>query len=219
VAVKSRRKPKGVPVMAQIASLEDLRRRIPEPNKVTKLKVLDHLDEQARAFVATSPFLLLSTVDAEGLVEVSPKGDERGFVRIEDERTLVIPDRAGNNLAFGLMNILANPNVGMIFLAPGTGETLRVSGRATIHDDEALLQSLSARGKPAKLAMRVAVKHAYFHCARSVLRAGLWETGTWPQPPLKVSFGKIFQTIMKTDASVVPQIDADVHAAYRPENL
>ncbi len=148
----------------------------PEPNKVTKLKVLDHLDEQAQAFLATSPFLLLSTVGADGLVEVSPKGDERGFVRIEDARALVIPDRAGNNLAFGHINILANPNVGLIFMSPGTGETLRVSGRATLHDDADLLQALSARGKLARLAMRVQIQHTYFHCARSLLRAGLWET-------------------------------------------
>jgi PPOX class probable FMN-dependent enzyme len=204
--------------MAQVTSVEALRRHIPEANTVTKLKVLDHLDEQSRAFIARSPFLLLSTAGSDGIVEVSPKGDEIGFVKVEDEHTLLIPDRAGNNLAFGLLNILANPSVGMIFLCPGTGETLRVSGRASIHDDADLLGRLSARGKPAKLVIRVAVKHAYFHCARSVLRAGLWESGKWPEP-MKISFGRIFQKLLNTDDAMVPKIDADVHAAYRPENL
>ncbi len=204
--------------MAQITSAEALRRLLPEPNAVTRMKVLDHLDEQAVDFIARSSFLLLSTVGADGCVEVSPKGDESGFVAVEDERSILIPDRNGNNLAFGLLNILANPNVGMIFLAPGTGETLRVGGVASIHDDDALCSRLGARGKPAKLVMRIAVRRAYFHCARSVLRAGLWERERWPEP-MRVSFGKIFQKLLKTDASVVPKIDADVHAAYRPENL
>ncbi len=204
--------------MAQITSVEALRTHIPEPNGVTKLKVLDHLDEQARELIARSPFLLLSTVGADGGVEVSPKGDEIGFVHVEDEHTILIPDRNGNNLAFGLLNILANPNVGLIFLAPGTGETLRVSGRATLHDDDELRSRLSARGKPAKLVMRIGVTRAYFHCARSVLRAGLWEPEKWPSP-MKVSFGRIFQKLLKTDAAMVPKIDADVNAAYLPENL
>jgi PPOX class probable FMN-dependent enzyme len=204
--------------MAQITSVDALRRVIPAPRGITKMKVLDHLDEQACEFIARSPFLLLSTVGRDGAVEVSPKGDEIGFARVDDERTILIPDRSGNNLAFGLLNILANANVGMIFLLPGTGETLRVSGTATIHDDEALCHRLSARGKPAKLVMRIAVKHAYFHCARAVLRAGLWETAKWPEP-LEVSFGRIFQKLTKADASVAQKIDADVHAAYGPENL
>ncbi|HEY1707903.1 MAG TPA: MSMEG_1061 family FMN-dependent PPOX-type flavoprotein [Rhizomicrobium sp.] len=205
--------------MAQITSLEALRRHIPAPNAVTKMKVLDHLDEQARAFITRSPFLVLSTVGENGAVEVSPKGDEAGFVSVEDDRTILIPDRNGNNLAFGMLNILENPEIGMIFLAPGTGETLRVGGTASIRDDADVCARLSSRGRPAKLFMQIAVKRAYFHCARAILRAGLWQTETWPQPPMKVSFGKIFQKLMKAEDSIVKQIDDDVHAAYRPENL
>src|SRR5438477_11688333 len=101
--------------MAQITSVDALRQVIPAPNSMTKMKVLDHLDEQAREFIARSPFLLLSTVGEGGAIEVSPKGDEIGFVQLDDERTILIPDRSGNNLAFGLLNILANANVGLIF--------------------------------------------------------------------------------------------------------
>jgi PPOX class probable FMN-dependent enzyme len=218
MALDSSRRDKGVSAMAQINSVDALRRVIPAPRGVTKMKVLDHLDEQAREFIARSPFLLLSTVGEDGAVEVSPKGDESGFVKVVDERTILVPDRSGNNLAFGLLNVLANANVGLIFLLPGTGETLRVSGTATIHDDEELCHRLSARGKPAKLVMRIIVQRAYFHCARAVLRAGLWEPEKWPEP-FKVSFGKIFQKLMKADASTAQKIDADVHAGYRPENL
>ena len=205
--------------MAQITSVEQLRQHLPENTGPTKLKVRDHLDEQSIAFVRRSPFLLLSTVDAQGGVEVSPKGDEPGFVHVLDKNTLLFPDRPGNNLAFGHLNILTNPNVGMIFLSPGTGETLRLSGSATLHDDADLREQLGARGKPAKLVMKVIVTRAYFHCARSVLRANLWKPEKWDAEPLKVSFGKIFAEILKMDASAAPGIDQRVSAGYEPENL
>ncbi|MBS0472544.1 MAG: pyridoxamine 5'-phosphate oxidase family protein [Proteobacteria bacterium] len=205
--------------MAQITSIEQLREIIPEPAGPTKLKVRDHLDEQSIAFIQRSPFLLLSTADENGCLEVSPKGDEPGFVHVVDNRTLLFPDRPGNNLAFGHLNVIANPNVGITFLLQGTGETLRISGRATLHDDAALCEQLSARGKPAKLVMKIDVIRSYFHCARSVLRANLWKPEHWAADPFKISFGKIFAEIMKTDASVIPTIDANVAQAYTPENL
>ena len=205
--------------MAQITTVEQLRQHLPEPTGPTKLKVRDHLDEQSIAFVRRSPFLLLSTIDAASGVEVSPKGDEPGFVHVQDKNTLLFPDRPGNNLAFGHLNILANPNVGIIFLAPGTGETLRVSGSATLHDDAGLREKFAARGKPAKLVMKVVVKRAYFHCARSVLRANLWKPEKWDAEPLKVSFGKLFAELMNMDPSAAPGIDERVSAGYEPENL
>jgi PPOX class probable FMN-dependent enzyme len=204
--------------MAHITSVAQLRERLPERPGPTKLKVRDHLDEQSVAFIARAPFLLLSTVDADGLVEVSPKGDEPGFVHVADRNTILIPDRAGNNLAFGHINVIANPRVGLIFLMPGTGETLRVSGHAALYDDADLCERFAARGKPAKLVTKVAVTRAYFHCARSILRANLWQPDKWAEP-MKVSFGKIFAEIMKMDESAAPGIDANVAKAYTPENL
>ena len=205
--------------MAHITSLQQLRERLPEPNPITRMKVRAFLDGQAKAFVARAPFLLLSTVDAGGAVEVSPKGDEPGFVQVADDTTLLVPDRAGNNLAFGHINILGNPSIGLIFLAPGTGETLRVSGHATLHDDDDLCARLASRGKPAKLVMRVAVTRAYFHCARAILRSNLWQPEAWDADPLKVSFGKLFAELTKADAAAADAIDASVHSAYTPENL
>ncbi len=204
--------------MAQITTEEGLRAIIPPPSPMTKVKVLPFLDGQGLEFVSRAPFLLFATQNADGGLEVSPKGDGPGFVIAENERSLLIPDRAGNNLAYGLSNILARPQVGLIFLLPASGETLRVTGTATLHDDEDLCQQLSMRGKPAKLFMRVAVQHAFFHCARSIVRAGLWKPDTWGEE-FKVSFGRIFREQRGVDEAIVPVIDRDVRKAYEPENL
>jgi PPOX class probable FMN-dependent enzyme len=189
--------------MAQITTEEALRAVVGAPHPMTKLKILDHLDAQGLDFVSRAPFLLLATTNADGSLEVSPKGDEPGFVQALDARTLLLPDRPGNNLAFGLTNVLARPDIGLIFLTPATGETLRVSGRATLHDDADLCERLAARGQPAKLVIRVAVQRAYFHCARSILRAKLWEPQSWDAPH-KVSFGRIIRE-QAALAPVVPQ--------------
>ena len=204
--------------MAHITSVAQLRERLPEPTGPTKLKVRDHLDEQSVRFVARSPFLILSTVDASGAVEASPKGDAPGFVHVEGKNTLLVPDRDGNNLAFGHINILSNPNVGLIFFVPGTGETLRVSGRASLFDDKELCERLGARGKPAKFVVKVEVVRAYFHCARALLRANLWQPDRWASP-MKVSFGKVFADVMNLDAGIAPTIDERVGRSYLPENL
>jgi uncharacterized protein len=204
--------------MAHITTTDALRARIEPANPMTKLKVLDHLDSQAREFVARSPFLLLSTQNPDGSLEVSPKGDVPGFVHVEDPRTLLVPDRAGNGLAFGLTNLLANPELGLIFLLPATGDTLRVSGRASLHDDEDLCARLAARGKPAKLAIRVAVTRAYFHCARSLMRAKLWQPESWG-PRYKVSMGRVFQEQQQADETLAARIDRYVERSSGEENL
>jgi PPOX class probable FMN-dependent enzyme len=131
----------------------------------------------------------VGTTSADGTVEVSPKGDEPGFIRVEDPQTLLIPERVGNNLAFGLTNIIDTGQIGIIALVPATGETLRISGTAEIHDDPDLVASLSSLGKPALLATRVRIKHCYFHCARSIVRAKLWDPKAWPAPVASRSAG------------------------------
>ena len=199
--------------MARLKSLDDLRRVIGEPRPATKSKILDALDEQSIDFLKRCPFALVGTVSADGTLEVSPKGDEPGFIRVEDARTLLIPERIGNNLAFGLSNMIANGKIGMICLVPATGETLRISGTAEIHDDPDLVASLSSLGKPALLATRVRIQHSYFHCARSVFRAGLWKPETWPAPG-RVSFGKIIAPRVGGDEAMAKQIDDGVAGAY-----
>ncbi|MCA0301316.1 MAG: pyridoxamine 5'-phosphate oxidase family protein [Proteobacteria bacterium] len=199
--------------MARLTSLADLRRVIGDPKPTTKAKILDALDEQSIEFLKRCPFALLATTAADGTVEVSPKGDEPGFIRVEDPRTVVIPERVGNNLAFGLTNILANGRVGLIGLVPATGETLRISGTAEVYDDPELVASLSSMGKPALLATRVRIQHCYFHCARSVVRAKLWDPKAWPAPG-RVSFGRIIAPRVGGDAALAEQIDAGVAGAY-----
>ncbi len=148
------------------------------PGAVTK--VIDHLDEDSRAFIAHAPFLLLGSASAELGVEVSPKGDPAGFVKIIDEKTLAIPDRPGNARMDTFRNVLRDPHVGMIFLVPGRKDTLRVSGRAQIVRDEELRASMAVDGKIPDLALVVEVDHAFFHCAKCVVRSGLWDQSKWP---------------------------------------
>ena len=199
--------------MARLTSLDDLRRIIPEPRPASRSKILEALDEQSIDFLKRCPFALVGTVSADGAIEVSPKGDEPGFIRMEDPRTLVMPERVGNNLAFGLTNMIANGRIGMICLVPATGETLRISGTAEIHDDADLLASLSSLGKPALLATRVRIQHCYFHCARSVVRSKLWDPKAWPAPG-RISFGKIIAPKIGAGDDVAAQIDAGVEGAY-----
>ena len=177
----------------------------------------DHLNEFAVDFLARAPFLVLSTADQQGNIDASPKGDGPGFVLVENDRTLVIPDRPGNKLAYGHQNILSNPKVGVLFMIPGTPETLRVNGTATLTADPALLERLAARGKPAVLAIRVHVEECFFHCAKAFIRAGLWKHEAWPEPH-KVSFGKMFAKQRGGDAKSAMQLDAAIEADYR-DNL
>lgn len=198
--------------MARITSVESLRRVLPMPRETTKLKLLDALDEQAKDYIKASPFLLLATTDAKGRVEVSPKGDVPGFVQIEDDRTVLLPDRSGNNLAFGLENIIATGQVGVIFMRPGTGETLRLNGKAELYDDADLLTRLGTPDRPAVLAIRIHIERCYFHCARSIFRANLWKPETWPERQ-KVSFGKILAG-RTGDATAAAEVDARVESSY-----
>jgi PPOX class probable FMN-dependent enzyme len=198
--------------MARITSADQLRHVLPEPRAATRSKILPQLDEQAVDFLKRCPFALIGTVSEDGTVEVSPKGDEPGFIRVESADTLLIPERAGNNLAFGLLNIIATSQIGIIGMLPNTGETLRISGTAEVHDDADLIASLSSRGRPALLATRVHVKHCYFHCARSIVRARLWEPSWGPQG--RISFGRIIAAQLGGGREVADQIDANVQGAY-----
>jgi PPOX class probable FMN-dependent enzyme len=193
----------------RIRTPEQLRALIGEPHDLARLKVFAELEETAVSFIERSPFLLLATSDAEGRVDVSPKGDPAGFVLIEDRKTLVIPDRPGNKLLFGFENMLVNPHVGVLFMIPGTGETLRVNGTAELLVDPALLQRLSARGKPAQLAIRVAVEECFFHCPKAFMRAELWKPDTWPERQ-RVSFGKILARRLDRDEAFADAIDANL---------
>jgi len=142
-------------------------------------KEMDHLDAHCRSFIAASPFLLVATSDGTRL-DVSPKGDRPGFVVVEDDRHLLIPDWPGNSRIDGLRNILAHPQVGLIFLVPAVRETLRVNGSATIHDDPELLELCALNGRLPLTVLRLSVEEVFVHCAKSLLRSKLWQPETWP---------------------------------------
>ena len=191
-----------------------LRRIVGESIPGLELKNQDTISDEAREYIARSPFLVLATCDANGRLDASPKGDHPGFCLVEDERTLVIPDRHGNKLVYGLQNILANPRVGVIFMLPGTPETVRVNGRASLTADPALLARLAARGKPATLAIRVHVEECFHHCAKAFIRSKLWKPESWGQR-LKISFGAMAAKRMKLGADVAEKFDAAVEDDYR----
>lgn len=176
--------------MTQISTLEQLRAIIPDPGPKAGAKLRDRLCDQGIAFIRRSPFLMMGTIGAWGL-EISQKGDAPGFVEVVDDRTLLIPERNGNQLALGLGNIIAEPRVGLAMIRPATDEVLRISGRATLIDDADVCERLAARGAPAVLAIRVEIDRAAFHCVRSARRAGLWSPESWDAPG-KISFGKIY---------------------------
>jgi PPOX class probable FMN-dependent enzyme len=136
-------------------------------------KVTDHLTPPYRAFIAASPFLILAT-QGPGGIDVTPRGDPAGFVTVEDPHTLLLPDRRGNNRLDSLRNILADPRVGLLFLIPGIGETLRVAGRAEILADPALCARFAVQGKPPATVLRITVERVYYHCQKSIARSGLW---------------------------------------------
>lgn len=143
-------------------------------------KELDHIDRHCRAFIAASPFVLIATSDGARL-DVSPKGDRPGFLVVEDENHLLIPDWPGNNRIDGMRNILAHPHVGLIFLIPTVRETLRVNGTASIHDDPALLEACAYKGRLPLTVIRVAVAEVFLHCAKAFLRSQLWQPESWPE--------------------------------------
>ena len=133
---------------------------------------------------------------------------------IDDDGTLLIPERKGNKLAFGLRNLLDHPKVGLIFLVPGTDETLRVNGTARIITDAAVLDRLAARGEPAILAVRVTVERCFFHCAKAFRRSKLWESATWP-PAKRISFATLVATKLDWTTDVVEEVDRMVEEDYR----
>ncbi len=197
-----------------LTNLEQVRAIIGPEVPAIKAKFFPALEEASSAFIRHSPLLLLATVDRDGHPDVSPKGDGPGFVATLDEHTLLIPERKGNKLIQGLQNILATHRVALVFLVPGTEETLRVHGTAELTADPALLARLEARGQPALLAIRVRVEQVFFHCAKAFKRSRLWQPDTWPAK-LRISFGALLAKKLGAGADAASRIDAAVEEDYR----
>jgi PPOX class probable FMN-dependent enzyme len=175
----------------------ELRAILGYAGRIPQDKVLPELDEIYRAFIEKSPFVLLGSIDASGNMDVSPKGDPAGFVQLMDNKTLLIPDRPGNQRGDTLSNILQNPSIGLLFLVPGRKDTLRVNGTAQIVRDEDVRARFTMQGKVPMFVIAVTVKEAFFHCAKCVVRAGLWSSET--QPDALVSLGEALVRHAKLD--------------------
>ena len=198
----------------RLTTIDQVRAIIGAEVPSVRAKLFRGLDATAVGFIARAPFVMLATTDAEGCPDVSPKGDHPGFVVVEDEQTLLVPDRKGNKLIFGLQNILANPRVALVFVVPGTEETLRVHGAAELTADPAALERLTARGQPALLAIRVRVERCFFHCAKAFKRSGLWRHESWPEP-LRISFGKMMAAKFGGGDELAQSIDQMIDEDYK----
>ena len=179
--------------MPAIRSADDLRSRYRHPSERAVRKQLDRLDPHCRRFVELSPFVLLASSGRSRQADVSPRGGEPGFVAILDDRTLAIPDSPGNNRLDSLSNVVENPEVALLFLVPGVDEVLRVNGTAEVLDDETLCTALTTRGRPPATVIRVAVRDAYLHCAKAVMRARLWHEDSKVERSTLPSLGQMLK--------------------------
>jgi uncharacterized protein len=188
----------------------ELRALLGEPNDVVRSKITDRLNDLTRRFVELSPFLCLATSAPDGTCDVTPRGDPPGFVRILDERTLLLPDRPGNRLADSHRNVLGNPRVGLLFIVPGVSDTLRVNGRATIVTDPELLEPCAVEGKVPRLGLLIDVEEVFTHCSKAFLRAQLWDPERFVDRAELPSSGAIL-------ASLDAPVDPDTYDAERAE--
>lgn len=190
-----------------------LRSLVGEVHPLAERKVLDRLDRFCRDFIALSPFLVLATADADGRADASPRGDGPGFVQVLDDRTLLIPDRRGNNRVDSYGNVLSAPGVGLIFFVPGINETLRVNGRARMTTDAKLLEPLAMQEKAPKLGLIVAVEEAYFHCGKALIRSKLWAPEAQVERESFPTLGRIVAE--QTKAITVAEAEANMAEGYR----
>jgi PPOX class probable FMN-dependent enzyme len=176
---------------ATVTTEAALRAVIGQPTARIAAKARNKLDANARAFIAASPFVLVASCDTAGHLDVSPKGDAPGFVRVLDNTTLAIPDRAGNRRADTFRNILELPRIALLFLVPGVAHTLRASGDALIVRDEWLLADLAHGQEAPALALIVRLDEVFFHCPKCILRSSLWKQENWPNAAGLPSFQQI----------------------------
>ena len=180
--------------MSTIASIEQLEALYGVAGETSTAKEVERIIPQYRRYIEASPFVALATCGPEGL-DCSPRGDLAGFVRVHDERTLMLPDRRGNNRVDSLRNIVRDPRVALLFLVPGSGTTLRVNGRARLDIDPALLASFEIEGKPPRSVAVVTVDSVYFQCARAIVRAGLWDPARHVDPKSLPTPGQILAAL------------------------
>jgi uncharacterized protein len=187
--------------MDEITSAAELRALLGAPTARAASKERRRLHPYDRAWLAASPFCLISTADAEGRCDVSPKGDPPGFTLVLDDTTIAVPERPGNRRADGFHNILANPHVGLIYLVPGRGDTLRINGRARILKDAPFFDQMLVKGHRPQLALVVEIEEIFYHCSKAFLRSELWRAESWT-PDAVPSRAHIAKAVERPDDSL-----------------
>ena len=199
--------------MEILSTFEEVREIVGEPNPVANKKIYSSLNDRMTNFISLSPIMMLSTVDSDGFPTISPKGDEAGFVKVLDNKTLLIPELRGNKLAFSLSNIVNQNKVALIFLVPGTVESLRVHGTCRLIKGDEICKSLASKSHQALLVMEVKVANAYFHCGKAFLRSKTWQPDSWSEK-LKISFGQEIAENIGENSEFVDTLDAGVKERY-----
>ncbi|MBA3841562.1 MAG: pyridoxamine 5'-phosphate oxidase family protein [Actinobacteria bacterium] len=198
-------------VLGVIETESELREVIGSPTKLVAGKVADRLNDIFREYIVRSPFLCIATSSADGALDVSPRGDPAGFVRILDEHTLLVPDRPGNKIADTLTNVLATGRVALIFLVPGVGDSFRVNGSARITDDPDLLQGSAVEGKTPRLGLVITVEEAFTQCSKALIRSDLWNPDRRVDPQEMPTTGQMLKAVSD------PTLDVDEYERARVE--
>lgn len=204
----------GVHSIRTISDEAELREILGSPVELIVAKVVDRLNDLTRQFIERSPFVCVATASPDGGLDVSPRGDPAGFVRILDERTLLLPERPGNRLADTLTNLLADPRIALLFLIPGIGDTFRVNGRAVITDDPELLAPSAIEGKTPKLGILVSIEEAYTQCPKAMLRSDLWNPERHIARSELPSSGRIMRAVTEREIDV-DEYDREREQRYR----
>lgn len=205
-----------------VGSTGELRSIVGDCSGLAAKKSLPRLDKHCRQFIALTPFICVGTCSADGKADVSPRGDAPGFVRVIDDRTLLIPDRPGNNRVDTMSNIVENPSVGLIFLVPGFEDTLRINGRGSITRDPALLAGSEVNGKAPKLGILIEVEEAFLHCAKAFKRSKLWDPASLTDRNVMPSLGRIIleqtaEAERPPAEAVMCEVDERIEESYRTE--
>ena len=207
-----------------VTSLGELDALVPPPGEGAAGKTMHRVERYARQFIGLSPFCCLATSDGKGHADVTPRGDKPGFVRVLDDKTLLIPERPGNNRMDSLRNIIQHPSLGLLFLIPGFEDTLRVNGRGRVTRDPGLLADSAVDGKLPKFGVLVAVDEVFFHCAKAFRRSRLWDPTAQLARNTMPTLARMIMDQMAEVANEAPPaqaevaaVDAEIEADYRTQ--
>jgi PPOX class probable FMN-dependent enzyme len=207
-----------------VTSLAELDALVPPPGEGAAGKTMHRVERYARQFIGLSPFCCLATSDGKGHADVTPRGDKPGFVRVLDDKTLLIPERPGNNRMDSLRNIIQHPSLGLLFLIPGFEDTLRVNGRGRVTRDPGLLADSAVDGKLPKFGVLVAVDEVFFHCAKAFRRSRLWDPTAQLARNTMPTLARMIMDQMAEVANEAPPaqvevaaVDAEIEADYRTQ--